>query len=86
MYFTPNCNQEDADLVNRYLKSKKIERKNLAFESILAPISYPFTLLIHEIHLNEGHSAVFIFFLTEPVNLVNRVMNNNPLIFFCVTI
>ena len=26
-YFTPNCNQEDADLVNRYLKSKNIESK-----------------------------------------------------------
>merc|ERR1739844_179054 len=27
-YFTPNCNQEDAELVNRYLRSKKIESWN----------------------------------------------------------
>jgi dipeptidyl-peptidase-3 len=26
-YFTPNCNQEDAELVNRYMKSKNIECK-----------------------------------------------------------
>ena len=28
-YFTPNCDQEDAELVNRYMKSKNIECKYL---------------------------------------------------------
>ena len=26
-YFTPNCNEEDANLVNRFMKSKNIEGK-----------------------------------------------------------
>ena len=34
----------------------------------LAPIQYRYTLLIHEIHLNEGHSAVITHLKCHIIN------------------